>query len=219
MSMRGQLAALQVIRDFFHPNSPLPGEGGSTEMDARPTPPTMDREPTQQQMVLERSTPAEQVATPEAKLECNQRYDQRSHESTKDHQEEELQLQEQNNVEVVSPSVVGLATPIPLDLMTPLQLAIRREHLFPEGAIHPKRPHKRLNREGTWRWLKPYDLPGVRNLTANTPANQRQLAKNEENLETLQIVEYLQDVSGAGRRGFRCYPPRYEDPFFRRGTG
>ena len=43
-------------------------------------------------------------------------------------------------------------------------------------------------------------LPGVRNPTANTPSQSAMhLVESEENVESLQIVEYLQDVPGAGR--------------------
>ena len=52
----------------------------------------------------------------------------------------------------------------------------------------------------------------------NTPTNQQRLAENEENVELLQIVEYLQDMPGAGRRDFCRYPQRYGDPFYRRGA-
>ena len=38
-------------------------------------------------------------------------------------------------------------------------------------------------------------------------------------MESLQIVEYLQDVPAAGRRDYRRYPPQYGDPFHQRGVG
>ena len=60
-----------------------------------------------------------------------------------------------------------LFNPISPDLVWPSQLLVRREHPFLEGAIHPNRPHKRLNREGTWRWWRPYDLPAFQNPTSN----------------------------------------------------
>ena len=110
-------------------------------------------------------------------------------------------------------------TPTSHDLIWPSQLQVRRERLFPEGAIHPNQPNEWLNRDGAWRLLRPYDLLGVQHPTANTPVNQQQLAENEESVESLQIVEYLQDVPGVGRRDFRRYPPHYGDPLYRRGAG
>ena len=41
------------------------------------------------------------------------------------------------NVSVVSPNLVNPITPMSPDLIWPSQLQVRREQLFPEGAIHP----------------------------------------------------------------------------------
>ena len=92
-----------------------------------------------------------------------------------------------------------MVTPQSSNLIWPSQLQMRRERLFPEGAIHPSQPNECLNRDGAWRLLRPYNLPGVRNPTANTPTDQHCLVESEENVESLQIVEYLQDVPGVGR--------------------
>ena len=107
-------------------------------------------------------------------------------------QEEEPRTQPEvtGNIGVVSPNLVNMVTRQSPNLVWLSQLQMRRERLFPEEL---------LNRDGAWRPLRPYSLPGVRNPTANTPTNQHHLLENEENVESLQIVEYLQDVSGAGR--------------------
>ena len=41
------------------------------------------------------------------------------------------------NVSVVSPKLVNPMTPTSHDLIWPSQLQVRRERLFPKGAIHP----------------------------------------------------------------------------------
>ena len=48
----------------------------------------------------------------------------------------------------------------------------KKGKVIPQSAIHPNQPNEQLNRDGAWRLLRPYDLPGVQHPTANTPANQ-----------------------------------------------
>ena len=35
----------------------------------------------------------------------------------------------------------------------------------------------------------------------------RRLTENEDHVESLQIVSYVEDIPGAGRRNYRSYPP------------
>ena len=71
-----------------------------------------------------------------------------------------------------------------------------------------------------WRALYPFEIPGVRFPTDNTPPNQRRLAENDALIELIQTTEYLEDTPTWGQRDYWCYPPRYGDPFYRgRGRG
>ena len=71
-----------------------------------------------------------------------------------------------------------------------------------------------------WRVLHPFEIPGVRFPTDNTPPNQRRLAENDALVEFIQTTEYLEDKPTWGQRDYRLYPPRYGDPFYRgRGRG
>ena len=69
-----------------------------------------------------------------------------------------------------------------------------------------------------WRVLHPFDIPGVRNPTEDTPPMHRRLAENDTLVELIQTAEYLEDVPSWEQRRF--YPPRYGDPYYRgRGRG
>ena len=71
-----------------------------------------------------------------------------------------------------------------------------------------------------WRVLHPFDIPGVRNPTEDTPPTHRRLAENDTLVELIQTAEYLEDVPSWEQRRF--YPPRYGDPYYRgcgRGHG
>ena len=69
-----------------------------------------------------------------------------------------------------------------------------------------------------WRVLHPFDIPGVRNPTEDTPPTHRRLAENDTLVELIQTAEYLEDVPSWEQRRF--YPPRYGDPYYRgRGRG
>ena len=65
-----------------------------------------------------------------------------------------------------------------------------------------------------WRVLHPFELPGVRIPTDDTPPNHRRLAESDALVELIQTAEYLEDAPSWGQRRF--YLPRYEDPFYRR---
>ena len=66
-----------------------------------------------------------------------------------------------------------------------------------------------------WRVLHPFEIPGVRFPTNNTPPNQRRLAENDVVVELIQTTEYLEDTAMWGQRDYQFYPPRYGDPFCR----
>ena len=68
--------------------------------------------------------------------------------------------------------------------------------------------------------LHPFDIPGVRFPTEDTPPNHRRLAENDTLVELIQTAEYLEDAPSWEQRRF--YPLRYGDPYYRgcgRGHG
>ena len=54
-----------------------------------------------------------------------------------------------------------------------------------------------------WRILHPFEIPGVRFPTNNTPPNQRRLAENDALVELIQTTEYLEDTPTWGQRGYQ----------------
>ena len=56
-----------------------------------------------------------------------------------------------------------------------------------------------------WRILHPFEIPGVRNPTEDTPPNHRRLAENDTLVELIQTAEYLEDAPSWEQRRF--YPP------------
>ena len=71
-----------------------------------------------------------------------------------------------------------------------------------------------------WRILHPFEIPGVRFPTEDTPPNHRRLAENDTLVELIQTAEYLEDAPSWEQRRF--YPLRYGDPYYRgcgRGHG
>ena len=71
-----------------------------------------------------------------------------------------------------------------------------------------------------WRVLHPFDIPGVRNPTEDTPPTHKRLAENDTLVELIQTAEYLEDAPSWEQRRF--YPLRYGDPYYRgcgRGHG
>ena len=64
-----------------------------------------------------------------------------------------------------------------------------------------------------WRILHPFEIPGVRFPTDNTPPNQRRLAENDTLVELIQTTEYLEDTPTWGQRDYQLYLPRYGDLF------
>ena len=53
-----------------------------------------------------------------------------------------------------------------------------------------------------WRVLHPFEIPGVRFPTDNTPQNQRRLAENDALVELIQTTEYLEDTPMWGQRDY-----------------
>ena len=71
-----------------------------------------------------------------------------------------------------------------------------------------------------WRVLHPFEIPGARNPTEDTPPTHRRLAENDTLVELIQTAEYLEDAPPWEQRRF--YPPQYGDPYYRgcgRGCG
>ena len=71
-----------------------------------------------------------------------------------------------------------------------------------------------------WRVLHPFEIPGVRNPTEDTPPTHRRLAENDTLVELIHTAEYLEDAPSWEQRRF--YPLRYGDPYYRgcgRGCG
>ena len=64
-----------------------------------------------------------------------------------------------------------------------------------------------------WRVLHPFEIPGVRFPTEDTPPNHRRLAENDTLVELIQTAEYLEDAPSWEQRRF--YPLRYGDPYYR----
>ena len=56
-----------------------------------------------------------------------------------------------------------------------------------------------------WRVLHPFEIPGVRFPTDNTPPNQRRLAEIDALVEPIQTTEYLEDTLMWGQRDYRFY--------------
>ena len=71
-----------------------------------------------------------------------------------------------------------------------------------------------------WRILHPFEIPGVRFSTEDSPPNHRRLAENDTLVELIQTAEYLEDAPSWEQRRF--YPLQYGDPYYRgcgRGCG
>ena len=64
-----------------------------------------------------------------------------------------------------------------------------------------------------WRVLQPFEIPGVRFPTDNTPPNQRRLAENDTLVELIQTTEYLKDTPTWGQRDYRLFPLDMVIPF------
>ena len=108
-----------------------------------------------------------------------------------------------------------MATPISQDLIWPGHPDIQGTSLFPQDDDPSTVAAGGLDPEERWKIHHPYDIPGVRRPTMDTPSNLRRLAESEALMESLQTMEYLTKFpSLEERRDFRRFPPRYGDPHY-----
>ena len=137
-----------------------------------------------------------------------------------------------------SPVRTFLPNGLPLDLLLQLHLGLEQGELrIAEGRVEEQSQDDEDSEENDtleplvleglpdelgpeWRILHPFEIPGVRNPTEDTPPNHRRLAENDTLVELIQTAEYLEDAPSWEQRRF--YPPRYGDPYYRgcgRGCG
>ena len=70
-----------------------------------------------------------------------------------------------------------------------------------------------------WRVLHPFEIPGVRFPTDNTPPNKGRLAENDALVELTQTTEYLEDMPMWGQRDYWFYPIGMVTPFIEEEEG
>ena len=115
----------------------------------------------------------------------------------------------------VTTAPVGMATPISQDLIWPGHPDIQGTSLFPRDDDPSTVAAGGLDPKERWKIHHPYDIPGVRRPTMDTPDNLRRLTESEALVESLQTMEYLTEFpSLEERRDFRRFPPRYGDPHY-----
>ena len=103
---------------------------------------------------------------------------------------------------------IGMATPIAQDLIWPGHPDIQGTSLFPRDDDPSTVAAGGLEPEERWKIHHPYDIPGVRRPTMDTPDNLRRLAESEALVESLQTMEYLTEFPTLEeRRDFRQFPP------------
>ena len=88
-------------------------------------------------------------------------------------------------------TLIGMATPIAQDLIWPGHPDIQGTSLFPWDDDLSTVAAGGLDPEERWKIHHPYDIPGVRRPTMDTPDNLRRLAESEALVESLQTMEYL----------------------------
>ena len=99
---------------------------------------------------------------------------------------------------------IGMATPIAPDLIWPSHPDIQGTSLFPRDDDPTTVAAGGLDPEERWKIYHPYDIPGVRRPTMDTPDNLRRLAESEALVESLQTMEYLTEFPTLEeRRDFR----------------
>ena len=86
---------------------------------------------------------------------------------------------------------LGMAAPISQDLIWPGHPDIQGTSLFPPDDDPTTVAAGGLDPEERWKIHHPYDIPGVRRPTMETPGNLRRLAACEALVESLQTMEYL----------------------------
>ena len=110
---------------------------------------------------------------------------------------------------------VGMAQPIPSDVIWPEHPDIRGRNLLLLNVPDQELPQELADSTERWRLLHPYEQRGTLNPSADTPGNLIRLAESEEWVKSLQMMEYLMDHLPLGsRRDYQCYPPRYGDPYY-----
>ena len=110
---------------------------------------------------------------------------------------------------------MGMATPIAPDLIWPGHPNLQGTNLFPRDDDPTTISAGGLDPEERWKIHHPYDIPGVRRPTMDTPDNLRRLAESEALVESLQTMEYLTEFPTLEeRRDFWCFPPRFGDPHY-----
>ena len=87
-----------------------------------------------------------------------------------------------------------MATPIAQDLIWPGHPDIQGTSLFPRDDDPSTVAAGGLDPEERWKIHHPYDIPGVRRPTMDTPDNLRRLAESEALVESLQTMEYLSSL-------------------------
>ena len=102
--------------------------------------------------------------------------------------------------ETSSTTPVGMATPIAPDLIWPSHPDIQGTSLFPRDDDPSTVAVGGLDPEERWKIHHPYDIPGVRRLTMDTPDNLRRLAESEALVESLQTMEYLTEFPALEER-------------------
>ena len=108
-----------------------------------------------------------------------------------------------------------MARPIANDLVWPGHPKIQGSNLFSPLDEGWDVWEDTEDSEERWRLFHPYEQRGMLNPTAGTPGNIRRMAENEELVESIQGMEHLTDILPMGsRRDFRCYPPRYGNPYY-----
>ena len=110
---------------------------------------------------------------------------------------------------------IGMATPIAPDLVWPGHPDLQGTTLFPRDDDPTTISAGGLDPEERWKIHHPYDIPGVRRPTMDTPDNLRRLAESEALVESLQTMEYLTEFPTLEERpDFRRFPPRFGDPHY-----
>ena len=90
------------------------------------------------------------------------------------------------------------------NLIWPGHPDVQGTNLFPRGDDPSTLAAGGLNPEERWKIHQPYDIPGVRRPTMDTPDNPRRLAESEALVESLQTMEYLTEFPALEeRRDFR----------------
>ena len=110
------------------------------------------------------------------------------------------------------------ATCQPQTWVQPISEGQIEEHSREEDDSVESVPLKPLVLEGLpdelgpeWRVLHPFEIPGVRIPTEDTPPNHRILTESDYLVELIQTAEYLEDAASWGQRRF--YLLRYGRPF------